>query len=149
MWGSFIRLVLICSAMGFSFGLAGCAADPTLIKAVYRDGLQGVKGQVEAGADINQRDSRGYTALMTASYYNLFPTAEYLLEKGADVNAQGNDGCTALMLAVVNQNVRMIKLLLQYNPDIALVDAKGKTALEYAKDMKLRMISGLLEAHRN
>ena len=146
-WDNVIRLALVCSVMGFSCGFAGCVTetDQVLMGAVMSNELQTVKRDVEAGANINQRDSRSYTTLMVAVYYNQFQIAEYLLEQGADFNAQGNDGWTALMLAVHNGNVRMVKLLLQHNPNVTLVDDRGQTALDHAKNLKEEVIIGLLK----
>ena len=58
-----------------------------------------VKLLVANGADVNQKNVRGATALMAAAIDGIPSVVRYLLEQGADVNASDKDGTTALMCA--------------------------------------------------
>ena len=49
-----------------------------------------------SGADVNIRDSEGWTALHIASYYGHLETVQLLLCQGADMSIRTNDGRTAL-----------------------------------------------------
>ncbi len=49
------------------------------------------------GADVNQKNFRGATALMGAAVGRDPAVVKYLIEKGADVKARDKDGNTALM----------------------------------------------------
>ncbi|HZI61328.1 MAG TPA: ankyrin repeat domain-containing protein [Pyrinomonadaceae bacterium] len=51
------------------------------------------------GADVNQKNFRGATALMAAAGSGATAVVKYLIEKGADVRARDQDGNTALMYA--------------------------------------------------
>jgi ankyrin repeat protein len=51
------------------------------------------------GANVNQKNVRGATALMAAAIGGTASVVSYLLEQGADVNARDEDGTTALMWA--------------------------------------------------
>jgi ankyrin repeat protein len=61
--------------------------------------LEMVKLLIANGADVNQKNVRGATALMAASIDGTASVVRYLLEQGADVNASDKDGTTALMCA--------------------------------------------------
>jgi ankyrin repeat protein len=61
--------------------------------------LEIVKLLIANGADVNQKNFRGATALMAAAIDGPASVVKYLLEHGADVNARDKDGTTALMCA--------------------------------------------------
>lgn len=61
--------------------------------------LEIVKLLIANGADVNQKNVRGATALMAAAIDGPAAVVRYLLEQGADVNARDEDGTTALMCA--------------------------------------------------
>ena len=54
---------------------------------------------VDRKADVHQRTTKGWDALMFASAYGHIPVMEFLLSRGADMTARRNDGTTALGLA--------------------------------------------------
>lgn len=66
--------------------------------------LEMVKLLIAHGADVNQKNFRGATALMAAAAGPL-SVVEYLIEKGADVKARDKDGYTALMYAEAQQEM--------------------------------------------
>jgi ankyrin repeat protein len=73
---------------------------------------QVMRALVNAGANLNARDSKGNTPLMLASLYGWENTVSLLIKSGADVNTQ-RDGNTALSSFEVNSlNVNIIKALL-------------------------------------
>jgi len=61
--------------------------------------LEMVKLLIASGADVNQKNFRGATALMVAAGAGTPSVVRYLLEKGADVNARDRDGNTVLAYA--------------------------------------------------
>jgi ankyrin repeat protein len=63
------------------------------------DNLEIVKLLIANGADVNQKNVRGATALMAAAIDGIPSVVRYLLEQGAEVNAKDTDGTTALMCA--------------------------------------------------
>ena len=54
---------------------------------------------LDRGADVNMKDSKGYTALMWASYFGSPEMVNILLDRGADVNVTDKFGDTALIIA--------------------------------------------------
>lgn len=69
------------------------------------DDLEMVKLLVAHGAQVNQKNFRGGTALMGAAVGGTAAVVRYLLEKGADANARDNDGNTALAYAQNRQGL--------------------------------------------
>lgn len=115
------------------------------MQSAYKGDLKSLQQALDAGEDINQRDARGYTPLMMATYYNFYSIADYLLKNGADIDAQGQNGCTALILATCNKNIRIIKLLMKYNPNVDIVDHSGRSAKDHAANLNLEVISKILD----
>ena len=58
-----------------------------------------VKLLIASGAEVNQKNFRGATALMVAAGAGTPSVVRYLLEKGADVNARDREGNTVLTYA--------------------------------------------------
>jgi ankyrin repeat protein len=73
--------------------------DEQLIKAAGPGDLELVKTLLDKGADVNARDNRGKTALMSAVWGGDLKVVQLLLDWGADANAKTIGGRTALMEA--------------------------------------------------
>lgn len=71
-----------------------------------------VRALLELGADVNQAENSGMTALMWAAHGGHAGVIETLLRHGADVNARDNHGFTALMYAAAHGLATPVKLLL-------------------------------------
>ena len=72
---------------------------------------------LENGAQVNQADSDGITALMIAAKRGHAFVVGLLLEKGAQVNQADSDGITALMIAEQNGHMGVVELLLEAEAD--------------------------------
>jgi len=84
----------------------------TIVTAAFTSSIDNLTLLMAAGADPNQSDINGLTALMYAAWYN--PDArvvQALLESGSDVNAFDVQTATALIYAAA------------YNPEVAVIDA--------------------------
>ena len=67
---------------------------------------------LQAGAQVDAKDTYGWTALMWASSRNGYKDiVSMLLQAGAQVDAKDNDGWTALMLASRNGYKDVVKVL--------------------------------------
>ena len=121
---------------------------------------------IENGADIFIKDTEGknllhiianhlYTLLgkgntdFTESFLSDERMAKLLIEKGIEINALDNKLCTPLILACSKPfvNVELVKLLLDKNADAKLKDVSGKTALQYAYNVKEQISSKLPEKY--
>lgn len=82
-------------------------SEVTALMYAAKTYLKNVIFLVEAGANINDVDMSGDTALHYAVSNNLDTIVKYLIDNGADVNIENNDGDTAKKLAY-NKNSQKI-----------------------------------------
>jgi hypothetical protein len=94
--------------------------------------LERVKQLVEDGADIEETDNRGRTALSVASLNGHFKIVVYLVEHGANVAHTDDVGMTALHRACVDGNISTVKYLLEHGATVIERDAFCMTTLLHA-----------------
>src|SRR5262245_42088974 len=86
-----------------ALGCPGCGYPvfqlTSLHDIVSRNRNAFVPDMLKAGAKINEKDSRGRTALMIASANGNFEIAKILIDAGANPNQQGNNAVSSLMEA--------------------------------------------------
>ena len=86
-------------------------SDLTLIEAVKKGDLTALAELSAGGADINEQDEHGWTALNWASGKGSVETIKLLLEKGADVTRVGRDQRTPYLIALAGGHAEAAKLL--------------------------------------
>ncbi|KAI9346808.1 ankyrin repeat-containing domain protein [Zopfochytrium polystomum] len=84
---------------------------------------------LDHGADINIRDSKGESPLITAVSENSGDCARLLLERGADVTIASDSGETALHAACRNAHAEMAALLLDRGADVNARDHDEATPI--------------------
>jgi len=88
---------------------------------------------LDMGADINERNPIGQTALLLAVFYNHLSCVKILIERGADAMVLTDYGSSALHYAALGlSNSEMMKFLLDVVETRKLIDMKdsdGNTAL--------------------
>jgi ankyrin repeat protein len=105
-----------------------------------------VKTLLRKGADVNEQDRDGHTALMFAVINIHTDIVRALLDYGADVNARTNDGCTPLILAACGGDTGIVQALLNKGADVkGKLEATGKTALMLAAEHGYITIAELIE----
>ncbi len=93
---------------------------------------------LDAGININERDSSGNTPLHSAANVKLRgnvdpPMLEFLLSKGADVTAVNRKGATPLHTMLLGHLSRdKFRLLVEKGADVNAPDNNGLTPLHYA-----------------
>lgn len=86
----------------------------------------------------------GTPAIYSAAAGHQAKITDMLIAAGADINAKTDNGNTALLTAVKAGKPRTVRFLLERGADASIADAKGKTALDYAKEKQLADIISLL-----
>jgi hypothetical protein len=111
-----------------------------LLSAANGD-LQGILESLTSGADINTKDSNGFTALQFASYNNQLQCVEVLIESGAEVNVfdfKNYNNYTPLHFAAAFNQLELAKKILKsgVNPHIPNGEGKYPVDLSTSQDMK-------------
>jgi len=98
------------------------------------------------GADIFDFDDEGVSIFDMAITYDNKEMVLYLIEQGQDVNkTTRKSGFTALMAAACYGRVEIVKILLENGADINTKDAKGFTAVDFARKMNKKSILSLFK----
>jgi hypothetical protein len=109
---------------------------PPMVIAAYNEQYEMTQWLLEQGAEVDQRDSAGNTALMGICFKGYEDIADLLLMYKSDINAQNTNGSTALIYALTFGQMGMFKFLLKKGADKRIKDGSGNTALMHAEAMK-------------
>lgn len=146
------------NALGTAFALvigvaalAPVSAQQERLRVVAATGtMSDVQKALRAGVNVNERNSNGVTALMTAASTNRNPAVVTLLIRhGATVDAHDRNGQTALMLAAEsNDQPAVVLALLAAGAQLEDRDALGRTALISAalSNASVDVVKALLKA---
>ncbi|XP_058064051.1 26S proteasome non-ATPase regulatory subunit 10-like [Anopheles bellator] len=105
-----------------------------LILAAQGGHLNIVTKLVARGANINQRNARGHSALQYACSKGYIEIAEFLLDTGADVNILDHLNETPLHRAIVMGREAIVQLLLARGANMMIANTAGNTPLHLACD---------------
>ena len=106
---------------------------PVLVSAAAHGNMEIVKALLTGGANVNERDRAGFTALLRALQSKEDEVADVLLaQQSLDLNAQGSNGVTVLMSFAGRDRTDIVQSLLERKADVNLQDADGDTALHRA-----------------
>jgi ankyrin repeat protein len=121
-------------------------APQALIAAVTLEDTDEIHNQLNAGAEINTRDDKGYTLLQNAIRGFKNDAVAVLLERGADpeIPATIAPAYTALHIAAQCANEAATKLLLQYQNGPDIRDDANETPLHVAAQAGAVAIARLL-----
>lgn len=115
--------------------------------AVLTDNLEVIQQHVEAGSDLNVKESsRGSTPIITAAALGRKEAAEILIDAGADINYQNEDGSTALHTAIAFGKTEIAQNLIDAGISLNIKNNDGSTALHTAAFFcNLEIVKGLIE----
>lgn len=120
-----------------------------LLEAARRANNEVALALIEAGADVNSKDSYGVTALMFAAISGSAEIMQKLIEKGADVNAKDIDGRTALIEVLTTENdipAEVIKTLIDAGAEVNVRIYDGITPLMTASFGDPKIVRMLIDA---
>jgi ankyrin repeat protein len=81
---------------------------------------------IDYNVELNSRDNRGYTPLITATEYNKQKIVRFLISKNCDINFPDSNGRTAVFTATSKFNLDIIKILvLEGDADVNIEDNHG------------------------
>jgi ankyrin repeat protein len=126
-----------------------------LMMASHAGNLSMVMALIEAGADVNASDERGWTPLMKAAYNadqdrGFADVAQALIDAGANVEAPISYGIRPLMLAAGYGETAVVETLLRAGADVMARNEGGLTALMMVKQKHYVDVINLLhEAERD
>ena len=115
-----------------------------LIEVCANGEKKDVEELIDMGADVNQKEEDGKTALMRASYRGHKEVVELLIRNGADINQKDNNGVTALMWASYKGRKEVVDLLIQNGADVNQKDSDGWTALMKASRQGYKEVAEVL-----
>lgn len=104
---------------------------PALVWAVEA-GRTTVVILLDAGANVNDADSTGTTAISAAAFDGSEEIVSLLIDRGADVRKPDHDGCTPLMNAAKSGSITVVKLLANAGAIVDERDGDHQTALMWA-----------------
>jgi len=116
--------------------------DGPLHAAALEASMEWAKKAIEDGANLNERDSLGYTPLHRVADDGLPEVATLFLKHGADTEARDHNEATPLLLAAGSGHVVMLETLRTNGARLDALDEFGLGCLHYAAE------SGHIEAVR-
>ncbi len=111
-----------------------------LLSAVFNGQEYLVRSRLAAGANPDEKDERGYPALLVASRLGHWDILNDLLSSGASPNPVDADGRTPLHHAVFAGDEAAVRKLLSAGADRNIRDRAGRTAGELAADATIRTL---------
>ncbi|MBO9666695.1 MAG: ankyrin repeat domain-containing protein [Bdellovibrio sp.] len=121
--------------------------EAPLLQAARAGDMGRIAREILAGANLEEKNHRGYTALMLAVYNGNYDAALLLIEAGADVNSSDKGGNTILMGAAFKGHRDLVFLLLKSGAHPNDRNYANQTALDFAKTFGRSEVIPLIENH--
>jgi ankyrin repeat protein len=142
-----VGLLLKAGADPETYTLAGLNA---LILAAQLGKANAIRALVEGGAQVDSVDKipiDGFTPLTYAISRRQPEAVRALIDVGADINQRiGKNKETPVIAAVRTSFIEAARMFIDAGADLTLRSNEGKTALDYAKELKDTEMVALLEA---
>lgn len=118
--------------------------NESLLKAAWKNDLEGVRSLLEAGANARTKEVDGATALHYAARHDNPEMAKLLIDKGADANEGNQDARTPLFYA---RGSAVAQLLIEARAVVGARTMQGWTPLHEAVETQNADVAKLLVAH--
>jgi hypothetical protein len=102
----------------------------SLHEAVLVGEVEAIRRHVQAGSNLDEKDSYGSTPLIVAATFGKTEAAKELIQAGADLSQTNNEGSTALHIAAFLCHTEIVKALLDGGADRNATNNAGRTALD-------------------
>ncbi|MEO5633799.1 ankyrin repeat domain-containing protein [Gaiella sp.] len=117
-----------------------------LVEAAARGNAAAVSALLARGADVDERDDGGRTAVTAAAYAGSAATVRLLVGAGADVDILDGTRSNAFLALGETGDVSVLEEVLPGEPDVTLTNRFGGTALIPAAERgHVSMVRALLE----
>jgi ankyrin repeat protein len=126
--------------------------DAELVSTIYDDNisLEAVETLLNAGADVNSKDTSGVTILHMAVFKNNFKLLEIVLEKEVDMDVKTIGGRTPLHYAANWGYTEQLLALLNKGANVNVQDSDDNTPLHLAANHgDIKVVVALLENGAN
>lgn len=149
-----VNRVLVVIVMGMAVGCGGDSGRDAgdrpeagqLVRAAGHGDVSRVLRLLGAGADVDERDGSGRTAVTAAAMAEHVELVRMLVDAGADIDIQDQDRNNPLLLCGENGNVELLRDVLRAKPNLRATNRFGGTALIPASDRgHVDMVRALLE----
>lgn len=143
-----IKELLKVPNLNLELGTFNDTGSTALMTAASFFNLEIVKTLIDAGANVNAQNKRGWSPLMSAvncsnsveSFQNRESIVKLLLDSEADINLKDKDGWTALMVAIKSSNIKIITILLEAGADPNIRNIKNKMAIDMTRDIVIQLL---------
>jgi hypothetical protein len=144
-WGNTDFRKLVLNAIVWSAGLevpenGVKSADPIVLKtksllhAIAKGDSADLKNHILTGADVNEKDKRGWAPLLHAAVRGKTECAKVLIAEGANLEPRDSTEKTPLHFAADRGFLEIAELLVESGADIAVQDDEGWSPLHYAAE---------------
>jgi hypothetical protein len=156
-WNDPVVLEKLSKAMGPAFSAEGAQGadgeeegeegeeELDVLGAASSGDVQALSDLLKAGANKDQQDDEGRTALHFACGYGELECAEVLLDAKASVDLADNNKNTALHYAAGYGQAKAVELLLKHGAKTSAKNLDGKTSLEVAELNEQKDVVDLLQ----
>jgi len=126
--------------LGFAYRQSSSNSANRLISAVFNGQEYLVRSRLASGADPDEKDERGYSAVLLAARLELWGILADLLSAGALPDSVDKDGRTALHHAAFAGDEDTVRNLLAAGADKRIRDKAGRTPADLAAEGTVRML---------
>ena len=115
-----------------------------LMCAAFHGAVECAKYLIKSGANVNQKNFMGYSALHWAAYSGRTETIRLLVDNQAKLEIKTQDGKTPLHIAASRGHIQFIKVILELGADLEAVNSLGWNALHFAVVANQRQVAPFL-----